>query len=297
MAAHSPVFHADPKLCRGDGVCVEVCPKDVLEVAGKVARVAEGRGVQCFGCGHCVAVCPNLAASLEGAPPMEFVPRVQGTVGIDALLPFLESRRSVRVFRDEPVERAMLDRIVKVAGSAPIGFDPTTEITILDRREDIDRLAADARAAYAKLLKMHANPVARAVIRLKRGAETAHSMRSHVLGIVQDDNAQFAKTGDDRYLYRAPVVLLFHSNRWETAWQENALIVATYAMLAAHAMGLGTTLLSIIPPLFNNFPGMGAKWGFLEDDRVVIAMIAGHPKYKFRRAIRRRVKSVRYLRA
>lgn len=294
-ARPSPAFHADPALCRGDGICVESCPKDVLELREGTARVAEGRGRHCLGCGQCVAVCPTMVAAVEGMAPTELVEQAGPKVDYDTLLRFFAARRSVRLFGDEPVDRALLDRIVAAAGTAPMAFDHTTEVLVLDRREQIEHLAGEARRLYAKLLRLHDNPVARLVIRLKRGAETAHALRSHVLGIVADDNAQFEKTGEDRYLYRAPALLLFHANRWAVSYEANAIVAATYAMLAAHALGLGATLLSILPPLLNNFADLRPACGLGEDDRVVMALVVGHPKYRYRRGLRRRVKQARYL--
>jgi nitroreductase len=160
----------------------------------------------------------------------------------------------------------------------------------------VEYLAAALRGGYAKLLKLWGNVLGRGIIRWKRGEEMTEALRSHVIPIIREDNAWFERNGMDRYLYSAPVVMLFHSSRWEAAHQETLLVAATYAMLSAHALGLGATMLSIVPPLFNN---MGEEvrphFGIPEENRVVIALVLGHPKYKFRRVLRRPLKSVRYV--
>ena len=41
----------DPEACRGDGICVDVCPEHVLEVIDGKAATAKGRADACILCG------------------------------------------------------------------------------------------------------------------------------------------------------------------------------------------------------------------------------------------------------
>jgi ferredoxin len=86
--------------CRGDGICVEVCPEQVLEIAQGTAATVEKRAGACIDCGQCVAVCPTESLRMPSLP-MEGFPRLgRQPVGYEALLEFLRHRRSVRVFQD-----------------------------------------------------------------------------------------------------------------------------------------------------------------------------------------------------
>ncbi|MBI5487795.1 MAG: nitroreductase family protein [Deltaproteobacteria bacterium] len=290
-------YKVDAKLCRGDGLCVAVCPKKVLEIADGKARAVERRVRHCLLCGQCMAVCIHDAIEVEGLSRADFPLLRRHTFTAEDFETFLAERRSVRTFKDQPVPRELLDRIARAASLAPMGFPPhTTSVLVLDRREDLDRLAADLRKGYGKLLEMVRNPFLRLIIRLKRGAETMHAMRTHVLRIVEEDNERFRERGEDGYLYGAPALLLFHANRWSVAYQESAMLVAAYAMLEAQALGLGTTVLSIVPPLINNMPGMREPYGLGQDDFVVVGLIVGYPQYKYHRSIERKLAAVRYLR-
>ncbi len=59
--SHEPiVVKVDEDLCKGCGICVEICPYNAREINEwkKIAKVIE---VLCQGCGACVSACPNGA--------------------------------------------------------------------------------------------------------------------------------------------------------------------------------------------------------------------------------------------
>jgi ferredoxin len=291
-----PLHEVVAEKCKGEGVCVAVCGKSVLEIEGGRARTRAGREERCIRCGACVATCPTAALSMPELGSAGWDRVRKDAVAPDDLHDLLSARRSVRCFAPEPVERALLERILAAAALAPMAFVPTTEVVVLDTRAELDRLTAALRAGYDQLLGYLGSPIKRAVIRWKRGPETYRALQGHVAGIVADNNARFAATGQDFYLYGAPALMIFHADRWSVGYQENAAITATYAMLAAHALGLGATLLSIVPPLLNNLDrALAARYGIPEENRAVIAMIVGHPRYPTQRQVPRRLKGVRWV--
>lgn len=287
----------DEKACRGDGLCVTICPKGVLQLREGIARTAPDREQHCIRCGQCVAVCPNECLQMPELDGTEFLPAGRWKPDYEEWLACLHARRSIRVFSSKPVERELVEKVLEACAAAPPAFPPhTTEVVVLDKKQDVEALAAALRAGYAKLLDKWENPIARAVIRMKRGPETVASLRTHGIKVMREDNAWFERNGEDRYLYSAPVVLLFHASRWEAGHEENAMVVATYGMLAAHVLGLGATMLSIVPPSFNNMgKELRPRYGIPEDNKVIVALVMGYPKYRYRRSIRRPLKSVRWL--
>ncbi len=51
------------QLCKGCGICVEFCPKNVLGLKNEVVKVE--REEDCIKCGQCELRCPDYAIYLE----------------------------------------------------------------------------------------------------------------------------------------------------------------------------------------------------------------------------------------
>jgi len=59
--------------CKGCGLCVEVCPKKVLEISAEVNTkgyfpVYQARPEDCVFCATCCRMCPDVAISITEIP-------------------------------------------------------------------------------------------------------------------------------------------------------------------------------------------------------------------------------------
>ncbi len=112
----------DQKKCKQDGFCAAECPMGVIRFKGKESypEILPESEPMCIRCGHCVAVCPHGALDHAEVP-------LAACTAIDKALfispaqteQFLRSRRSVRQFKDKPVEQSTLQRLIETARYAP----------------------------------------------------------------------------------------------------------------------------------------------------------------------------------
>jgi len=286
----------DASRCNGCNACVKACPRNVLELADGRARPIAGHEGRCFRCGHCVMVCDRDAMRVDGLDPADFMEALPWGFDADALDRFLQSRRSVRRFLDKPVDRALLDRLLDLAATAPMGWPPhTTSALVLTDKAEIRRLLTVMRAGYAKMDRMTRSLLGRSAMRVFAGKENWRMLRDYILGLTREANEVFAQTGQDKYLHAAPAVIVFLGDRDGLCHDQNALLVTHAAMLAAHALGLGSTMIGLIPPIVDRSDALRKRWGIAPGQAVVSAIVVGHPAVRFVRVQRRRLADVRFV--
>ncbi len=112
----------DPEKCNRDGICVKACPTAVIELTSsdELPTPVKDFKEYCLACGHCVAVCPTGAFSLDWLKTGQCAAISKELVlHREAAEQFLRSRRSIRNFKDKPVEREKLEKLLEIACFAP----------------------------------------------------------------------------------------------------------------------------------------------------------------------------------
>lgn len=285
----------DTETCSGDGICTEVCPENALEMVDDKAATVEARADSCIYCGQCVAVCPTESLRMPKLDEEDFKHLERMPFGYDEFFDFLKLRRSVRVFKDRLVERDVVDKILQAAATAPMGFPPhTTEVVVVDDREELDSLLEELVKEYDSMVKAFSNPIGRGIVRLSAGAKDYGVLKNHIVETARFANELYHRDGTDRYMYRAPMLMMFHGNRRGISYEENAHLVCHHAMLAAVSLDLGTTIIGLIPPVVDRSKLLRERYGIPKENRVVNSLILGYPKYRYRQGIRRDLAGVTY---
>jgi ferredoxin len=278
----------DLETCRGDGICADICPEHVLEMLDGKAVTVEDRSEHCILCGQCVAVCPTESLKMPQLPEDDFRELSGLPFGYGDFFEFLKLRRSVRVFKDRPVERDLTDKILSAAATAPMGIPPhSTAVLVIDRREEMDFLLQALVKEYASTVKAFSNPLGRAMVRLAAGADNYRVIKNYIVDLARYANELYLRDGTDRYMYHAPMLMLFHGSRRAMSYEENAHLVCHHAMLAAVSLGLGTTIIGMVPPIVDRSKALRKRYGIPKENKVMTSLILGYPKYRYKKSIHR----------
>lgn len=288
--------------CEKCGQCVAICP---LHIPRKVGREGAQSFVElradrvrgCMKCGHCMAVCPTQSISIDGLSyKRDFFDLPETHLDSESFFDQIRARRSVRVFKNRPVPREMLEKILQGISLAPMGYPPhKVEITVVTNRETVEKALPIMVEMYEKLGQQMANPLIRYFLRRKLKPETMNALRGHVLPSLKYRLPDMKAGKGDTLTRGAPVLFLFHAHRESGNHTEDATIALTYGLLTAHALGLGATAIGLVPPVVERSPELGAIFRIPPENEVVASMIVGYPKYHFKKGIRRELAGVTWL--
>jgi nitroreductase/NAD-dependent dihydropyrimidine dehydrogenase PreA subunit len=261
------VIEVDPAVCTSCGACIVLCSSAAVyaEVEGRVQAVAPQ---QCWDCGHCVAACP-VDAIRHSDFALDDCPLVDRAIlpAIEGLVMAFRSRRSARVFLDRPVPRTLVRRLVDIARWAPTAGN----------RQPVDWLAFDDSRQIAAL-----------------SAGTVAALNTPQNGAKVDPDyerlAQSQEAGEDPIFFRAPVLLVAMVPDEAAAFgRDDAAYAAYNLMLAAEGAGLGTCLIGYFIGALARDQGLRTLLGLPAGHRAEVALVLGYPRYRFRRAVPRRL--------
>jgi nitroreductase len=191
----------------------------------------------------------------------------------------------VRRFTSREIEPELLQQVLAMASTAPMGIPPwDVGCVVIDGREKVRDLAFAVARGYEGLLRMM-NPVVLGLVGPFLRPHLRAQLRTFILPLAQT-YVEHYRRGDDVIFYGAPAVLIFHHSPY--ADLADASIACTYAMLAAESLGLGTTMIGGAPPILQRDRNLCRRLGIPAGNKPTIALILGYPAVTFRRAIRRR---------
>jgi nitroreductase/NAD-dependent dihydropyrimidine dehydrogenase PreA subunit len=279
--------------CTRCGACARICPAEVLSLENGHIRVRDDSPFGCIGCGHCMMACPQGSISVNGRgiSPEDLIPlpALEERSDANALEALMRARRSVRHFQDREVEPELLERILAMASSAPMGIPPwDVGCVTLRGREKVRKLAVEIIQGYESFLKIF-RPWVLEGMRIFSKRETYEQFKYFIRPLAEMYVKRHHENRDGLF-YDAPALMVFHHSPYTDS--VDTTIAATYAMLAAESLGLGSTIIGGAPPILQRNRELCRKLGIPPKNKPLIALILGYPACDFKKTVRRRFSDV-----
>ncbi|MDD5399196.1 MAG: nitroreductase family protein [Dehalococcoidia bacterium] len=267
------IIEIDPKTCTKCGICAAECPRRIITMPeGSLPQAAASEEASCNACGHCVAVCPKGSLSHRDSP-LETSPKIDKGLKVtpEQVEQLLKGRRSARVFRDRPVSREIITRLIEAARYAPTGHNlQEVEWLVIDNKKELDRIE-ELGIEWLQWVIKNLPQVA-----------TASNM---------EEKLERQKLKHDAFLRGAPVLIVAHANKNSLASlagidSANAL---SYLELAANSLGLGTCWAGYVYIMANTFPPVQKALALPEDHAAYGCMMLGYNRFRYYRIPCRKV--------
>lgn len=245
--------------CIGCGQCVRDCVSGAMYLYGGKAALRQG----CIECGHCYAICPTGAVDMpaydkstcgELASMSDF--------DSDLLLQAMKSRRTIRQFRKQPVEKEVLRKVLEAGRYAPT--------------------ASNSQNVAFTVLGSQQNAIEKECVKLFRtGIEIGSKFTAFLTNMEIDDHFFFKG---------APVVIVVSGRD-----SVNATLASAYMELEANSLGLGVLYSGFFCGLARLNPLLNAKLKLPRGHKVVTCMILGYPAVEYKRIVPRKKRRIKVL--
>jgi nitroreductase/NAD-dependent dihydropyrimidine dehydrogenase PreA subunit len=261
----------DADKCNRDGLCVAECPTAIIRQEDRDAtpELVPAAEQICLRCGHCVAVCPHGALDHVDIPLRDCPPiRKDLAIGPDQVVQFLRSRRSVRRFKDQPVDRAALEQLIQTARYAPTGSNSQLVAWhVIDDPHRIHQLAAKVIDWMRSVLKKDPQATNAPYMPVLVGAWDA---------------------GVDAVLRGAPCLIVAHAPKAANNGMVDLTLALSYLELAAPSVGMGTCWAGLLQGAILSNPDLKRAVGIPDDHPHHYPMMIGYAKARYYRLPERR---------
>lgn len=250
----------DVSKCIGCGLCVKDCPSKLFKVVDGVAKFG---GSGCIECGHCYAICPKEAIGMNFYDTSDCEPIVPMTdYDSDKLLTAMKSRRTIRFFKDQPVEQEKIDKILEAGRYCQTAANgQNVHYTILGSKQD------EIEKECVKIFRAG----------VKAGSPFVNSLKDYNVG--------------DHFFFRGAPLVIVVSGRGSMSRG----LSTSYMELMAESMGLGVLISGFTEICLNINPKLRSMLKLPFGDTIYSVMIIGYPDVKYQRTVPRKPLKARYL--
>ena len=251
--------------CKKDGICAADCPMAIIQIDKDTGpRLVPGGDETCLRCGHCVAVCPHAALSHKDVPLEKCVTlQKEHAINMDQAIQFLRSRRSIRVFKDKPVEKRALGQLIEIGRYAPTASNSQlVEWTVFTDKEKIQEFAGLVIGWIKGILEKDPQPAYAPYMPIIAGAWDM---------------------GYDAVLRNAPGLILASAPKEAGNGLVDVTLALSYLELAAPSFGLGTCWAGLLQGAILSHPPIKEALGLSATVPHHYPMMIGYAKPRYYR--------------
>ncbi len=264
----------DETKCKKDGICTRECPMVIIKLkdGDDFPEIVPGGEDICNSCGHCVAICAQGALD-HARVPRESSPLIEKDLKINEnqAVQFLRSRRSIRFFKNQPVEREKLQRLIEIARYAPSGGNLQLVEWVVFTDPDTIKGIAERTVEWMRKV-------------LEKDPQSVPPYFPLIVGAWDMDY--------NSVTWSAPVLIVASAPKAATMGMVDVTLALSYFELAATKLGLGTCWAGLLEGALQTSAAVREAVGLPEGHPHHYPMMVGHPKRKYARLPERKAPKI-----
>ncbi|MCX5851795.1 MAG: nitroreductase family protein [Deltaproteobacteria bacterium] len=302
-----PRFEFEEDKCTHCKSCYLACPTSCIQWDEK-KKIPYATGlvemeIACLGCNNCEAVCPVGCIRLRGEyrvlkgryktleersgdmyPPCPFGKKDLSRSFEETEKELTETeriilrRRSIRLFRDTPVPKELIHRIIEAARYAPsAGNNIPWKFVVVTDKELNKRLERESSKILYMIKWLYAGRgLMRKIVISLVSYLRVNDMDQRPIAALQK-----VKQLNGSIIWNAPVVIyILADHRAIGDPNLDTGLAAENLILAAHSLGLGTCLIGLIPNALKYLPHLRKKLGIIYPYKCITSVCVGYPRGK-----------------
>jgi nitroreductase/NAD-dependent dihydropyrimidine dehydrogenase PreA subunit len=264
-----PELSVNDQNCTRCGLCASACPMGIIKLPeGELPRYVADGPDRCIICGHCEAVCPSNAIQVDDPrlAPTSF-DETSEKMDPAHLGAYLRMRRSIRRYRQEPVERSVIERLMDIVRYAPTGTNSQlVRWLIIHDTQELRRLTA----------------LAVDWMRAMVASESPMNGYFNFEGMIRA-----WEKGNDPICRLAPHLAIAYTHKDTLTARTDAIIALSHLEIAAPSFCLGACWGGFFQFAATSWEPLQAALQLPPDHLPAYAMMFGYPAFPYQRPPRR----------
>lgn len=253
----------DVEKCTACGICSMICPVNIIMPGEKGApSLPTEYEAFCTRCGHCEAVCPTNAimVNYQSFPPEDDNASIE-QINPEQLKKYIQSRRSIRIFKNKPVEKEKIRDLFEAVRFAPSGMNgqPVKWLVVTDASEI--KKFADLTIDW---------------MRMMAEKDADHPLKRYFPILVA-----LADAGLDPICRNSPGLVYAYSEN-ASGYTDSIIALTTFDLIAP-SFGLGTCWVGLLHRAAVEYQPLKEALGIPAGFVLQFPMLFGYPKYKHRK--------------
>lgn len=265
----------DEDKCTACDLCVKICHQRCMALTDSTVTINHEL---CSTCTQCIAICPQQALSWDGASPVAYDgARLPSP---EQLAELFKERRTIRFFKEDKLERALLEEIVGSGIYAPTTNYNLRAIVVEDAGliEELERISVKF---HLSIYKLFVKP------------KIVFGLISRITPALNPKIK--AKFESRRHDFFNPAAMVFIIGDQRIHLSEPSAHYALYNMiLYAKVKGIGTCLWGAGKIALDRSKAAKERLGLQRHDNILGVLLLGYPAVKFANKVEGKALSIQW---